>query len=291
MKRAPLVVALVLACTAAPIPAAELSERGTAMFDAMLGAMDAMGLVERGRKHRSSSGDDGDWSSAASGSWGSGMPGSSSFGSWPASMPGSGFGMPGASPFGMPGASPFGMPGASPFGMPGASGFGMPGSSPFGGFANPMSPWSSMPSSGGGMPWGGGSMPWTGSGMPWSGGQMPGMPQMPGGSGLPMPSMPAAPWGGRQKGPGSSEFLEGAWEGQGGELLLIRRGMFRIYADAENYRDGHLQVQGDRLQLKDVESGRAREYEMRHQGDQLVLRTPEGDVLLYRRISGDSQRP
>jgi hypothetical protein len=291
MKRAPLVVALVLACTSAPIPAAELSERGTAMFDAMLGAMDAMGLVERGRKHRSS-GDDGDWSSAASGSWGSGMPGSSSFGSWPASMPGSGFGMPGASPFGMPGASPFGMPGASPFGMPGASAFGMPGSSPIGGFANPMSPWSSMPMSGGGMPWGGGSMPWTGGGMPWSGGQMPGMPQMPGGTGLPMPSMPAAPWGGRQqKGPGSSEFLEGAWEGQGGELLLIRRGMFRIYADAETYRDGHLQVQGDRLQLKDVESGRAREYEMRHQGDQLVLRTPEGDVLLYRRISSDSQRP
>jgi len=290
MKRAPLVVALVLACTSAPIPAAELSERGTAMFDAMLGAMDAMGLVERGRKHRSS-GDDGDWSSAASGSWGSGMPGSSSFGSWPASMPGSGFGMPGASPFGMPAVSPFGMPGASPFGMPGASAFGMPGSSPIGGFANPMSPWSSMPMGGGGMPWGGGSMPWTGSGMPWSGGQMPGMPQMPGGTGLPMPSMPAAPWGGRQKGPGSSEFLEGAWEGQGGELLLIRRGMFRIYADAETYRDGHLQVQGDRLQLKDVESGRAREYEMRHQGDQLVLRTPEGDVLLYRRISSDSQRP
>lgn len=290
MKRTPLALTLVLACTATPVRAAELSERGTAMFDAMLGAMDAMGLVERGRKHRSS-GDDGDWSSAASGSWGSGMPGSSSFGSWPSAMPGSGLGMPGM--------SPFGMPGASPFGMPGASAFGMPGSSPLGGFGNPMSPWSSMPLSGGGMPWGGGGMPWTGSGMPWSGGQMPGMPQMPGNTGMPqmpgsagmpMPSMPSMPWGGsRQKGTASSEFLDGSWEGQDGELLLIRRGMFRIYADAETFRDGHLQVQGDRLQLKDSESGRTREYEMRHQGDQLGLRTPEGEVLLYRRISGDRQ--
>ena len=267
MKRAPLVVALVLASAATPLPAAELSERGTAMFDAMLGAMDAMGLVERGRKHRA--GDGGDWSSSTFGSWGSGMPGSSSFSSWPSSMPG---------------ASPFGMPGVSPFGMPGASTFGMPGSTPFGGFANPMSPWSSTPWSGGGMPWGG-------SGMPWSGGLMPGMPQMPGGAGLPTPSMPSPPWAGRQKGPASTEFLEGAWEGQGGELLLIRRGMFRIYADAETYRDGHLQIQGDRLQLRDAESGRTRDYEMRQQGDQLALRTPEGDVLLYRRLSSDGTGP
>ena len=46
-------------------------------------------------------------------------------------------------------------------------------------------------------------------------------------------------------------------------------------------RDGHLQVQGDRLQLKDAESGRTREYEMRYQAGQLALRTPEGDVLVF----------
>ena len=290
MKRAPLVVALVLSSTAAPLPAADLSERGTAMFDAMLGAMDAMGLVERGRKHRADAG--GDWSSSALGSWGSGMPGASSFGGWPSSMPG--FGMPGASPFGMPGAAAFGMPGASPFGMPGASAFGMPGASPFGGFGNPMSPWSSAPWSGGGMPWGAGGMPWAGSGMPWSGAQMPGMAQMPGAGGLPtpsMPSMPSLPWAGKQQGPASSESLEGAWEGQGGELLLIRQGMFRIYADAQTHRDGHLRIQGDRLQLRDADSGRTREYEMRRQGDQLALRTPEGDVLLYRRLSTGSTAP
>ena len=283
MKRLPVLVALLLACTATPGPTAELSERGTAMFDAMLGAMDAMGLVERGRKHRSESSDGGDWSSAFGS--GAGMPGSSAFGSWPSAMPGSGFGMPGGSPFGMPGASAFGMPGASPFSMPGAAAFGMPGASPFGGLGNPMSPWSSMPWTGGGMPWGGSGTPWSGAGMPWNGSQMPGMPQMPGGRGMPMPSMP---WpGATQKGATSSELLDGSWEGQGGELLLIRRGMFRIYADAETYRDGHLQVQGGRLQLKDAESGRTREYEMRYQGDQLALRTPEGDVLLYRRIARD----
>jgi hypothetical protein len=283
MKRTPLVLALVLACGAPPGPAAELSERGTAMFDAMLGAMDAMGLVERGRKHRSAAGDGGDWSSSGSGF---GMPGSSSFGSWPVGMPGSGFGMPGA--------SSFGMPGVSPFSMPGASAFGMPGSSPFGGLGNPMSPWSSMPWTGGmpqmpgsSMPWTGGGMPWTGSNMPWSGAQMPGMPQVPGSTGMPMPTMPWA--GGRQKESTSSESLDGSWQGEGGELLLIRRGMFRIYADAETYRDGHLQVQGNRLQLKDAESGHARDYEMRRQGNQLALRTPDGDVLLFERIANDSE--
>jgi hypothetical protein len=294
MKRTLLVLALALACAATRGPATELSERGTDMFDAMLGAMDAMGLVERGRKHRSSDG--GDWSSASGSN--SGMPGSSSFGGWPAGMPGSGFGMPGASafgmpgasafgmpgasPFGMPGASPFGMPGASPFGMPGASAFGMPGSSPFGSMSNPMSPWSSMPWTGGGMP----QTPW--SRMPWSGAQMPGMPQMPGDASMPMPSMPATPWAGsRPQESTASDFLDGSWEGQSGELLLIRRGMFRIYADAQTYRDGHLQVQGNRLQLKDAESGRTREYEMRYQSGQLALRTPEGDVMLYRRNAND----
>lgn len=276
MKRAHLALAAVLACSTIPGQSAELSERGTAMFDAMLGAMDAMGLVERGRKHRS---EGADWSSSFGS--GFGMPGSSSFGSWPSTMPGSGFGMPGTSPFGMPGASMFGMPGASPFG----------------GFANPMSPWSSIPGSGAGMPWAGTSMPWSGSSMPWSGGampwtggQMPGMPQMPGASGMPMPSAPGLPWGGgKGKESTSSEFLDGSWEGQGGELLLIRRGMFRIYADAQTYRDGHLSVRGNRLQLKDAESGSAREYEMRHQGDQLALRTPEGDLLLFRRLADEHQ--
>jgi hypothetical protein len=145
-----------------------------------------------------------------------------------------------------------------------------------------------MPWTGSSMPWGGGGMPWSGGAMPWSGGQMPGMPQMPGSGGMPMPAVPGMPWGGaKARESTSSEFLDGSWEGQGGELLLVRRGMFRIYADAQTYRDGHLTVQGNRLQLKDADSGRTRDYEMRHQGDQLALRTPEGDTMLFRRLRGE----
>ena len=262
MKCRSLLFAFLVACAAPASQTAELSERGSAMVDAMIGAMDAMGLIERGRKHRGGSGNSGDWSSG---------------------FPSSGFNMPGTSSFG-----------SSPSGFPG-SGFGMPGSSPFGGWSNPMSPWSSMPMTGGGMPWSGGGMPWSGGGMPWAGGGMPwggGMPRMPFGSGgpsWPAPAMGNMPWPGPQDKPTSSEFLDGAWEGQAGELLLIRGGMFRIYADSETYRDGHLQVRGNRLQLKDVDSGRTRDYEMRYQADQLALGTPEGDVLLYRRISVDAQ--
>ena len=257
MKRRFLLSALSLLCVVPLARGAELSERGTAMMDAMIGAMDAMGLVERGRKHRA---DNQDWSSGWPSS-GFGMPGGSSFGAWPSGFPGSGFGMPGSSPFG---------------------GWSNP-MSPM----SPMSPWSSMPLTGG-MPWGGSGMPWGGGGMPWGGGT----PRMPFGTGMPSwptPSMGNMPWPGAQGAAQSSEFLEGAWEGQGGELLLIRGGMFRIYADAETYRDGYLQLRGERLQLKDVDSGRTREYEMRYQSDQLALRTPEGDVLLYRRIGDDSQ--
>jgi len=281
MMRRSLVLFLVLASLPSLVRSAELSERGTAMVDAMIGAMDAVGLIERGRKYRDSFGDGSGWSSGSPSS-GFNMPGASSFGGWPSGFPGSGFGMPGSSPFGMPGSSPFGMPGASPFGMPGtmpfgmpgASGFGMPGGSPFGGGSSPLSPWSSMP-------WSGGSMPW--------GSTMPGTPFGGSGQRWPMPSMDNLPWGGGQGKTGSSRVLEGTWEGQGGELLLIRDGMFRIYADAETYRDGYLQVSGERLQLKDAESGRTRDYEMRHQGDQLALRTPDGEILLYRRIGNDDQ--
>jgi hypothetical protein len=266
MKTRALTTALLVVLLVPPAATAtQLSNRGESMVDAMIGAMDAMGLVEKGKKLRDSKG--GGWS--------------------PESLAGNSFQMPGSSPFGgwsnpMNPMSPM-----SP--------------------ASPMSPWSSTPWSGGSMPWGSGGMPWSGGSMPWGGGGMPwggsvpgagGSPwsamQWPGGAaslprGMPMPGWPPMPGdretqGGRE----STDFLDGQWEGESGELLMIRRGMFRIYADAETWRDGYLSLRGDRLTLRDAESGGSREYDMRYEDDLLALRSPDGQVIGFRRLSGES---
>ena len=159
-----------------------------------------------------------------------------------------------------------------------------------------------MPWGGGGMPWGGGNMPWGGGNMPfgagtpgtaaspWSAMQWPGgMPSMP--QGMQMPGWPGMPG---EKGAGagreSTDFLDGQWEGQDGELLVVRRGMFRLYADAETWRDGYLTLRGERLTLRDAESGASREYDLRQQDDLLALRSPDGQVIGFRRLSDDAGR-
>ncbi len=107
--------------------------------------------------------------------------------------------------------------------------------------------------------------------------------------GMPMPGWPPTPGdretrGGRE----STDFLDGQWEGEDGELLMIRRGMFRIYADAETWRDGYLLLRGDRLTLRDAESGTSREYAMRHEDDLLALRSPDGQVIGFRRRNDET---
>ena len=62
------------------VGATQLSNRGEAMVDAMIGALDAMGLVEKGKKFRAPQ-DGGGPAETLAGS-GLQMPGSSSFGSW-----------------------------------------------------------------------------------------------------------------------------------------------------------------------------------------------------------------
>lgn len=262
-------IALVLA-PAVTCPA-ELSQKGETMMDAMIGAMDAMGLVERGRQARSAADQTGGWSSMMpSGS--SGMP------SMPGMSPMPGMpSMPGMSP--MPGMPS--MPGMST--MPGMPS--MPGTSSFGGVPNPMgSPWSSMPSWPGAStnPWQAmGSAPW--GSMPWPGaGGMPKSPADWGAMGWPMPSK-SGPGEPRDRAGGRTDFLDGTWEGSGGELLMIRNGMFRVYESPDSYRDGYLSMDRGQLLLRDEDSGQTHRYEMRFRADQLALRDSDGQVLEFKR--------
>jgi hypothetical protein len=144
------------------------------------------------------------------------------------------------------------------------------GSNPLGAMGMASLPWGSMPFDTPAWP----ELPSMGSETPpWNafGGGLPGgLPSL--FPHLPAPTPAAAP----------SSPLEGIWLGQSGEVLVIRDGRFRIYQDPDNYREGRLQLQGDRLAMQDPESGNALEYDFIHEEDHLALRDPWGGVLLYR---------
>jgi hypothetical protein len=126
-------------------------------------------------------------------------------------------------------------------------------------------------------------------------------PQAPGGTfGSPGAGYPGMmPWPGTGTGTGggypsygfgTANPLEGVWQGNSGEVLLIRDGQFRLYASRDNYNDGRLTVRGDRLALGDPNTGVTREYEYAAHEDRLVLRDSNGNLLLYRRVPPESVR-
>ena len=79
--------------------------------------------------------------------------------------------------------------------------------------------------------------------------------------------------------------LEGSWRGRGGEILVIRNGWFRIYKSRQRYREGQVRLNDARtFSLYDRQGGNRRDYEFAEQRGRLVLRDPNGSLLLYRRI-------
>jgi hypothetical protein len=83
--------------------------------------------------------------------------------------------------------------------------------------------------------------------------------------------------------PGQSS-LDGIWQGRGGEIVLVMYGHFRIYADAENYRDGLYQIRDSRLILYDPQTGSQRSYEFALDEGRMVLRGDDDQLLLYRQL-------
>ena len=78
--------------------------------------------------------------------------------------------------------------------------------------------------------------------------------------------------------------LDGIWQGQSGELVLVMYGHFRIYANADNYRDGRYEVLDDHIIMHDPQTGAKRAYEFALSEGRLVLRDREGDLLLFRQL-------
>lgn len=80
-------------------------------------------------------------------------------------------------------------------------------------------------------------------------------------------------------------ILNGSWQGESGEILVIQNSQFRIYLDRDNYREGRLaQVQAQLILLQDLDSGQIRHYEFVESEGRLLLRDPAGNLLRYIRI-------
>ncbi len=79
--------------------------------------------------------------------------------------------------------------------------------------------------------------------------------------------------------------LNGSWQGEGGEILVIRNQQFRLYLDRSNYRDGFLAwPHPQMIVLKDRGSGQIRPYEFVESEGRLLLRDSTGNLLRYIRI-------
>ncbi len=78
--------------------------------------------------------------------------------------------------------------------------------------------------------------------------------------------------------------MDGIWQGPGGEIVLVMYGHFRIYANADNYRDGRYAVRDNWLVMYDPETGTEKAFEYALSEGRLVLRGEEGHLLLFRQL-------
>ncbi len=80
--------------------------------------------------------------------------------------------------------------------------------------------------------------------------------------------------------------LNGSWQGQAGEILVIRNGRFRIYLQPNAYQEGRMVLQGEHmLLLQDLSTGLTRQYEFAESQGRLALRDDQENLLLYLRLS------
>ncbi|WP_260291995.1 hypothetical protein [Sedimenticola hydrogenitrophicus] len=85
--------------------------------------------------------------------------------------------------------------------------------------------------------------------------------------------------------PSQGAMLNGSWQGESGEILVIQDGLFRIYLQRDNFRDGRLtQVEPRLILMQDLESGQVRPYEFAESEGRLLLRDPAGNLLRYIRV-------
>lgn len=99
---------------------------------------------------------------------------------------------------------------------------------------------------------------------------------------------PGAPSGGGWPGPWTASRLEGVWEGQNGELLIVQGARFRIYSPSMQRVDGLIRIQGERLALYNPQDEHPQPFEFKESRGRLIMRDLTGQSYLYRRLRLDS---
>ncbi|NCA71021.1 MAG: hypothetical protein EOM91_13120 [Sphingobacteriia bacterium] len=84
--------------------------------------------------------------------------------------------------------------------------------------------------------------------------------------------------------------LDGIWEGNDEGLLIVQGGRYRIYAPFSGYVDGDIRVSGDRVELTNRREGFSQEFEYAQDQGRLVFRDRHGQLYLYRRLVLEEQR-
>jgi hypothetical protein len=107
---------------------------------------------------------------------------------------------------------------------------------------------------------------------PWStGGYLPGQPPPPYGAAPYLNNYPRSE-------------VDGIWIGRSGEIVLVMYGYFRIYADAETYRDGEFRIDGDWLLMHDPVSGVTKPYQYVLDNGRMIMRDRQGTVLMFKQL-------
>lgn len=79
-------------------------------------------------------------------------------------------------------------------------------------------------------------------------------------------------------------IVDGIWIGRGGEIILVMYGHFRIYANAEVYRDGRYHIQGNKLLMLDPETELVQEYDYLLDSGRMIMRSESGAYLYFKQL-------
>jgi hypothetical protein len=82
----------------------------------------------------------------------------------------------------------------------------------------------------------------------------------------------------------SKSVLDGIWVGRGGEIVLVMYGHFRIYANADVYRDGRYRIVGNKLYMLDPETDRVQRYDYALDNGQMIMRSDSGEFLYFKQL-------
>lgn len=78
--------------------------------------------------------------------------------------------------------------------------------------------------------------------------------------------------------------LNGIWQGQQGEIVLVMYGHFRVYASPDVYRDGDYEIRDGYIIMRDPKTGMQKPYEYVLDKGRMVMRDSDGDLLLFRQM-------